>query len=146
MKTLLLTLAIVTSLISVGLAGGGHFEAEIVALTSKGNEEYRLELTQYSLAYVPTKGMKPKRIVIHLRLKDDLFGKNPPRYATIEEYRKAIASLQKQAKVGGRFKFGIMASGYKKIEGKKNEFQSNALAIQEEHGGNRVVYSFAKKI
>ncbi len=146
MKTLLLTLAIFSSLISIGLAGGSHFEAEIVSFEPKGNDEYRLELTQYSLPYTPSEGMKPKTIVIHLRLKSELFGKNLPRYATIEEYRKAIASLQKQARVGGRFKFGIMASGYKKIEGKKNEFQSNALAIEEEHGGNRVVYSFAKKI
>ena len=128
------------------LAGGDSFEAEILSFTDKGDEEYRMEIMQYSTPYGSDPAFKPYKIVIHLRFYAPAFGKKPPSYASREKYSEAISSLKEQTKRGGRFHFGIMADGYIPIKGAKSEFQSNTLSILEEHGGRKVVYSFSKKV
>ncbi|NJK91729.1 MAG: hypothetical protein HC904_07845 [Blastochloris sp.] len=125
-------------------AGGDSFLVEIVSLTLKANDEYRLEFIQHTAPYVRDVSGLPARIIVHLRYKDEIFEPNSPSSISREQYNKAIAMLREQAAKGGKSLFGIMSLGFTPIKGKKGEFQSNALSILEQFNGEKVVYSFAK--
>ena len=144
-RALLISILAWIGLVISALAGGDSFEAEILSFTDKGDEEYRMEIMQYSTPYGSDPAFKPHKIVIHLRFYARAFGLNPPFYASREKYREAIDNLKEQAKHGGHFQFGIMADGYTLIKGTKNEFQSNTLCIMGD-SENKVVYSFSKKV
>jgi hypothetical protein len=126
------------------MAGGNSFLAEIVSLTSKAHDEYRLELIQYSPPYGGQGGGLPAHMVVHLRFKQSMFTRDCPVCPTKEKYLAAIESLKAQAAKGGKFPFGIMSDGFEPIKGRKGEFQSNALCILKEFTGREVVYSFAR--
>jgi hypothetical protein len=127
-------------------AGGDSFDAEIVSLEPKGNEEYRLVMIQHSGPWIGGPESETRRITIHLRFHPATFEDNPHRLISLEKYREAIASLQTQARKGGKFRFGLMGEGLARIPGKKDEFRSNALSVLEEHDGRKVVYSFSRPI
>jgi hypothetical protein len=125
------------------IAGGDSFDAEILNFSPKGNDEFKMTLLQYTGVYGEKDPQEPRKLIIHLRYFPRAFGKSRPSNLTRENYMHCISLLEKQLKKGGRFHFGIMAQGYKPIPGKKNEYQSNALAYLEEVTGAMVVYSFA---
>jgi hypothetical protein len=140
-----LTLAVLIFLCPLAaVAGGGSFLAEIVSLTPKANDEYRLELISHSAPYSGKGNGAPAHIVIHLRFKQRMFTRDCPVCPTKEKYLAAIDSLKAQAAKGGKFPFGIMSDGFEPIKGRKGEFQSNALCILKEFDGREVVYSFAR--
>lgn len=141
---IVLALSIVTAVRA--LAGGDSFEAEIVSLIPKAQDEYRLELIQHTAPYTGDSQGLPRRIIIHLRFNPQTFTPDPPAYASREKYLEAIASLKTQATKGGRFRFGIMAAGYEPIKGRRNEFQSNALSVLKQADGQMIVFSFANRV
>ena len=129
---------------ATALAGGDSFVCEIVSLVPEGNEQYRLELIQYTPPYGGKGEDLPAHIIIHLRFNDRMFTRSCAVCPTKQRYLAAIDSLKAQAAKGGKFPFGIISDGFEPINGRKGEFQSNALCILKEFTGREVVFSFAR--
>lgn len=126
-------------------AGGDSFLIEIVSLTPKDNGEYRMELMQHGAPYGRKLEGGPKRIVVHLRYNKTMFGSGTT-YASREYYESAIVFLRKQAETREKLLFGVMGQGYSPIKDADNEYQSNALAIVEQVDGEKVVFSYHRKL
>jgi hypothetical protein len=145
MKNILLIIAIVFAFCPLAYAGGDSFLIEIVSLTPKENGEYRMEFIQHGAPYGKKLEGDPKRVVLHLRYNKAMFGAGTA-YASQENYDAAIAFLKDQAEKKGKALFGVMAQGYLPIKEKENEYQSNALQIAEQADGERVVFSYPRKL
>jgi len=126
-RNLILAVLMLAPLIASG--GRGSFDAKIIDFRETGNDEYVLRMIQLSQPY----GYEHKHdteLVIHLRFQC-------PRYEcddaeslpTLEEYHQAIELLKNQMTVSDIIKFGIVDRGYARIEGTKDEYQSNALEV-----------------
>ncbi len=124
-------------------AGGISYLFEIANLESKGNNQYKLTL---KCKQKEDDCSTTSQIVIHLRFNKSAFGKNMPPQITLENYLSAISKLKEHYKKGSTFRFGLMGVGSIPIRGRKNEYQSNALAELEEHDGKVAIYSFARPI
>jgi hypothetical protein len=139
MRTLFTVLGLLLLCPLAPVAGGDSFLAEIVSLTSKGDDEYRLELVPYSAQYGGKTNSLSRHIIVHLRFNRPLFTHECPVCPTKAKYLAAIESLKTQAAKGGKSPFGVMSIGFEPIKGRKNEFQSNALCILKEFNGREVV-------
>ena len=128
------------------LAGGGTFEAEIIDLIPKEKNEYQLVLHQYTNPDSGQTYEAPKELKIHLRFHPEAFGEPLPEYASKSDYLECIEKLTEQQQTGGRFRFGVMASGFAPIEGQEGHFQSNTLSYVQEYKGTYAIYSFETKI
>jgi hypothetical protein len=73
----LLGLALILCPLSA-MAGGDSFLAEIVSITPKAHDEYRLELIQYSAPYGGKGDRLPAHIVVNLRFKQSMFTRDCP--------------------------------------------------------------------
>ena len=135
MKTLLI-FVLLLAIPQTVMGERGSFDAKVIDLEDQGQNEFILHLIQLSEPF----GYKHKQdedILIHLRFKCPLYecpddGDNP----SLKKYLAAITLLKKQIAASKKIKFGIVDRGYAKIDGKKNEFQSNGLDIYD-----GVVYS-----
>lgn len=124
-------------------AGRDSFQAEIASLTpKKKKDEYRLDLIQYELPYASKRELRPAHLIVHLRFDEQMFSRRCPSCPTKEHYLAAIEALKAQAAKGGRFQFGIVGSGFESMKERTGEYQSNALGLLREVGGQKVVYSF----
>ena len=128
---------------TISKAGGTSYLFEITNLESKGNNQYKLTL---KCKEKESECAKTNQIVIHLRFNKSALGKHMPSQITSENYSNCISKLKEQYKAGGSFRFGFMGTGIVPIRGKKNEYQSNALAELEEYDGKIAIYSFARPI
>ncbi len=124
-------------------AGGVSYLFEIVNLESEGNNQYKLTL---NCKQKEADCGKTNKLIIHLRFNKSAFGKSMPKDISLENYLGCISKLKEQYKKGGTFRFGFVGVGVVPKRGKKNEYQSNALAELEEHDGKIVIYSFAQPI
>ena len=124
-------------------AGGVSYLFEIANMESKGNNQYKLTL---KCKEKEAECSKTNQIVIHLRFNKSSFGKNMPGQITSENYSSCISKLKEQYKTGGSVRFGFMGTGIVPIRGRKNEYQSNALAELEEYDDKVVIYSFARPV
>lgn len=61
---------------------------------------------------------------------------------TPETHREALSQLSEAAKSGSTTRLGEMGSGFNAPTGRKCELESHGLALLEEFGRKRVVYSF----
>lgn len=124
-------------------AGGVSYLFEITNLESKGNNQYKLTL---KCKEKEAECSNTNQIVIHLRFNKSTFGKNLPSDITSENYSSCISKLKEQYKTGGSFRFGFIGTGIVPVRGRKNEYQSNALAELKEYDGKVAIYSFARSI
>jgi hypothetical protein len=145
MKTLLIIIGSIVALCQSLLAGGDSFLIEIVSLTPKNNGEYKMEFVQHGAPYGKAFEGEPKRVIAHLRYEESIFGEGTA-YTSRQKYEAAIAVLKDQAGNKEKGLFGVMAQGYLPIKGKKDEYQSNALAILKQADGKMVVFSYASKL
>jgi len=133
---ILLILVLVAGFPPAVLGERGSFDAQVVSFTEDGNNEFTLRLIQLSQPF-GYKHRKDEEIVIHLRFKCPSYecpedGDNP----TIKKYLSAVEFLKAQIAESKKIKFGVVDRGYAKIDGTKNEYQSNGLDIEED-----IVYS-----
>lgn len=113
----------------IAIGDRGAFDAEIIELTDKGNDEYKLRIIQLSQPF-GYKHKQDKELVIHLRFECPLYEcTDEETQPTLKKYHQAIALLKNQLTVSKTIKFGIVDRGYAEIEGEVNEYQSNALEI-----------------
>jgi hypothetical protein len=145
MKNLLTTIGIILAFCQSTFAGGDSFLIEIVSVTPKENGEYRMEFVQHTAPYGKALEGNPKRVVVNLRYNEGVFGAGTA-YASQQKYEAAINFLKAQAEKKIKGLFGVMGEGYLPIDGKDNEYQSDALQITEQADGQKVVFSFARKI
>ena len=132
------------SLCQCALAGGTSFQIEIVSLTPKENGEYKMEFVRPGALYGQSLEGGPKRVVVNLRYDESSFGKETT-HTSRQKYEVAIALLKENAKKKEKTLFGTIARGYLPVKGKKDEYQSNALAVLKQSDGQMVVFSFASK-
>jgi hypothetical protein len=144
MKTLLSTFGFFVAICQSSLAGGDSFPVEIVALKAKHNGEYLMEFIQHGAPYGYALKNGPQRVIVNLRFDESSFGKETA-LTSRRKYEEAIALLKQHAKKKEKTMFGVIAQGYLPIKGKKDEYQSNALAILKQSDGKLVVFSFAHK-
>ncbi len=103
-----------------------------------------MEFVQHGAPYVKTIEGEPKRVIAHLRYEESIFGEGTA-YTSRQKYEEAISLLKDQAGKKEKSLFGVVAQGYLPINGTKDEFQSNALAVVKQADGKMVVYSFPNK-
>ena len=130
MKTFLIFVLLLAAPLTV-MGERGSFDAKVIELKDLGKNEFILHIVQLSepFGYVHK---QDEDILIHLRFKCPLYEcpddeDNP----SLKKYVSAIALLKKQIAVSRKIKFGIVDRGYAKIDGKKNEYQSNGLDVQD---------------
>ena len=135
MKILLIFVVLLAAPLTV-MGERGSFDAKVIELKDQGKNEFILHLIQLSEPF-GYEHKQDKEILIHLRFKCPLYecpddGDNP----SLKKYLSAISLLKKEIAVSKKIKFGIVDRGYAKIDGKKNEYQSNGLDVY-----NGIVYS-----
>ena len=109
----------------------GTFDAKVIALKDQGNNEFTLHFIQLSEPF-GYKHKKDEDVLIHLRFKCPMYecpadGDNP----SLAKYLNAVKLLKTQISASKKIKFGIVDRGYAKIDGTKNEYQSNGLDVYE---------------
>lgn len=129
---ILLILVLFVAIPQVAMGERGTFDAKVVALKDEGNNEFVLQFIQLSEPF-GYKHKKDQEILIHLRFKCPLYecpddGDNP----SLAKYLEAIKLLKTQIAASNKIKFGVVDRGYAKIDGTKNEYQSNGLDVYED--------------
>ena len=125
----LLILVVLSLVPHIATAERGSFDARILEFRETGNDEYTLKLMQLSQPY----GYEHNRdteLVIHLRFQCPRYECNDAEtLPTLDEYHQSIELLKNQMAGSDIIKFGIIDRGYARIQGTKNEYQSNALEV-----------------
>ena len=125
----LLILVVLSLVPHIATAERGSFDARILEFRETGNDEYILRMMQLSQPY----GYEHKRdteLVIHLRFQCPRYECNDAEtLPTLDEYHQSIELLKNQMAGSDIIKFGIIDRGYARIQGTKNEYQSNALEV-----------------
>lgn len=111
----------------------GEFDAKIIELTEKGNDEYLLKMVKLSEPY-GYEHHEDREIILHLRFKCPIFEcTDAETQPTLEEFHQAIELLKSQMQSSETITFGIVDRGFAQIVGTENEYQSNALEIYDGH-------------
>lgn len=111
----------------------GEFDAKIIELTQKGDDEYLLRIVQLSQPY-GYEHREDREIVVHLRFQCPVYEcTDAETQPTLEEFHQAIDLLKAQMEGSETISFGIVDRGFAKIDGTENEYQSNALEIHDGH-------------
>lgn len=85
----------------------------------------------------------PPAMTLRLRHNDFYYSKKTSSTYTKDTYLKAIKILQDHSKTGKTFAFGAMGGAWGiPVEGSKNEYWVQTVAIVEEFDGSMVVYAF----
>lgn len=126
-RLMLFVLLLLVPLIAMGERSA--FDAKIIKLTEKGNDEYKLRMIQLSQPF-GYKHNQDIELVIHLRFECPIYEcSDEETQPTLKKYHQAIALLKNQLADSKTIKFGVVDRGFAEIEGEKNEYQSNALEI-----------------
>jgi hypothetical protein len=129
--------AITTLSIAIAHAGGSSYQTTIELMEQVKDDHYRLVVTTHALS------ADSQRVVLHLKFRPRALGPRPPAMVTRAAYDECIAQFKVYFQRRESFPLGVMGTGLVPVPDKPGEYQSNALALLEEHRGNRVCYSFA---
>jgi hypothetical protein len=141
MRVRLVAVLLSSLLATAASAGGSSYTTTIKAMEKIDDDYYRL--TVETVAFSIT----PQRAVLHLKFRPRALGWfQRPSMITREAYDQCIAKFKAHFEKRESFPLGIMGTGFIDVPNKPQEFQSNALAVLEEHHGDRVCYSFAMPV
>ena len=137
----LIVLAVITAMYSsTAFAGGTCHEMQIVKIAAKGNDEYELQML---LKQHYRNHDENENITIHLRHTPKKIKTYPPHINDKKGYLLAFNKLMDFYKSGESFCFGTMGGGLVRIDGTKNEYQSNALEYK---GNPKRIMSYANPV
>lgn len=141
MNRVAIACALITGFVPLpAISGGTSWLVQISELTLEPNDS-ATALVQSNDPNVPWG--KCDQATISLKFDHvALMKQDAPSYLSIEEHRKALASLAKAAKSKQPIRFGEMGFGLKKSPKNPCLFHSQGLRVVEEYDHQQAVYSF----